>query len=172
MLFLSCTKGSKHSPFRPCGESGVLLRKGPVFLSQGEGFPSLRRAGGLKGVSRNKDGVRMGYTERVSAQKTAAEPFSGVVVRREPLTSDRGLGSRSLVLEENSKVDRGTVLIHRSNLMLGGGGYSQTQRKKLPSWYTMRTSHFVYVFASESVCLSQHYCCTSKLFTKFQGWEA
>lgn len=71
-------------------------------------------------MSRNKDGVRMGYTERVSAQKTAAEPVSGVVVRREPLTSDRGLGSRSLVLEENSKVDRGTVLRHGSNLRLGG----------------------------------------------------
>lgn len=170
MLSLSYTKGSKHSLFRPYGESGVLLRKGPVFLSQGEGLPALRRAGGLKGVSRNKDGVRMGYTERVSAQRTVAEHVSGVVVRREPLTSDRGLGSRSLVLEENSKVDRGTVLRHGSNFRLGG--YSQTQRKKLPSWYTMRTSHFVYMFASESVCLSQRYCCTSKLFSKFQGWEA
>ena len=101
-------------------------------------------------MSRNKDGVRMGYTERVTAQKTAAEPFSGVVVRREPLTSDRGLGSRSLVLEENSKVDRGTVLIHRSNVMLGGGEGAIPKPKERSFHHGTQCAHHIL-----SMCLHQ-----------------
>ena len=105
-------------------------------------------------MSRNKDGVKMGYTERVSAQETAAEPVSGVVVRREPLTSDRGLGSRSLVLEENSKVDRGTVLRHGSNLRLGGGLFPNPKKEASIMVHNAHITFCLYVCIRECLSIS------------------